>query len=172
MKRMDYLEHLDELHHIRVNVPETREKYESGNGEGMWVVVDAATKDAHDAHIEGGIYEGVLDNDSWYWHGLDHGTVINFEMRGEHRPVVPFEWLVSHYMTNEEYYGTTDEEPDLPIYCPLCGNNSPYIEYYDGSGWGVYCSFCGCNIHGYKTREGAISQWNHRYNEAAQDGNQ
>ena len=60
-----------------------------------------------------------------------------------------------------------------PIYCPLCGNNHPYVEHYDLLGWGVYCDFCNCEIHGYKTREGAVRQWNHRFkpDEGAHDGN-
>lgn len=54
----------------------------------------------------------------------------------------------------------TDKEP---IYCPLCGNEYPEVtEEYSG-GWGVYCDFCNASVTGYKTREAAVKQWNHRY---------
>lgn len=55
----------------------------------------------------------------------------------------------------------TDKEE--PIYCPLCGNEHAAADYSDLFGWGVYCGFCNCNIHGYETREGAVRQWNHRF---------
>lgn len=79
--------------YIKVNLPADRESYESGNGEGVWVLVDDATKAAHDADVPSGTFHGTLDNDSWYWPGLSHGDEIIFEMRGENRPVVPFDWL-------------------------------------------------------------------------------
>lgn len=76
--------------YIKVNFPLTESDFNSGNGEGMWVLVDPETKKAHDEDAAGGTYFGVLDNDSVYYPGLDHGTVVPFEMRGEKRPVADF----------------------------------------------------------------------------------
>ena len=89
--------------HRKVNLPNSAEAYERGNGEGVFVLVDAETKRDYDANAEGGEYEGILDNDSWYWRGLDHGEVVPFEMRGEFRPVVPYEWLNERFTINPEW---------------------------------------------------------------------
>lgn len=79
--------------HIKVNLPASSEAYESGNGEGVWVLVDPRTKEAHDSDATGGVYFGILDNDSVYYPGLNHGEPIPFEMRGDKRPVTPIAWL-------------------------------------------------------------------------------
>ena len=76
--------------HIKVNLPLTEAAYRAGNGEGVWVLVDPETKDDYDRDAEGPGYVGILDNDSFYYPGLDHGTPIPFEMRGERRPVADF----------------------------------------------------------------------------------
>lgn len=54
----------------------------------------------------------------------------------------------------------TDNEP---IYCPFCGNDFIEVMQTETGTWGVYCDFCNANLYGYKTREGAIHQWNHRF---------
>lgn len=79
--------------YIKVNLPASSEAYESGNGEGVWVLVNEHVKAAYDRDATGGYYFGILDNDSCYWPGLDHGAAIPFEMRGKNRPVVPYKWL-------------------------------------------------------------------------------
>lgn len=79
--------------YIKVNLPASSEAYESGNGEGVWVLVDPRTKEAHDSDTTGGVYFGILDNDSVYYPGLNHGEPIPFEMRGDKRPVTPIAWL-------------------------------------------------------------------------------
>lgn len=104
------------MNHIKVNFPESAEKYEAGNGEGMWVVVDNETKAAHDSNAEGGQYWGILDNDSFYWRGLIHGARVPFEMRGEFRPVCPFEWLEDNYEVNAEYFGSRDTGANVVYY--------------------------------------------------------
>ena len=93
------------MNHIKVNFPESAEKYEAGNGEGMFVIVDNETKAAHDSNATGGEYWGILDNDSCYWRGLVHGARVPFEMRGEYRPVCPYSWLEEHYEINAEIFG-------------------------------------------------------------------
>lgn len=81
--------------YIKVNFPLTEEEYISGNGEGMWVLVDPETKKAHDEDASGGRHFGVLDNDSVYYPDLKHGTVFPFEMRGNSRPVADFRGFLS-----------------------------------------------------------------------------
>ncbi len=73
--------------YIKVNFPLTAEDFAAGNGEGMWVLVDQVTKAAHETDVSGGEWVGILDNDSIYFPDLNHGAVVRFEMRGEHRPV-------------------------------------------------------------------------------------
>lgn len=79
--------------HIKVNLPDSKDSYTTGNGEGVWVLVDEQVKAAYDQDAEGCFCFGILDNDSCYWPGLNHGAAIPFEMRGKNRPVVPYEWL-------------------------------------------------------------------------------
>lgn len=79
--------------YIKVNLPGSKADYLTGNGEGVWVLVNEHVKRAHDQDAEGGFYFGILDNDSCYWPGLNHGAAIPFEMRGTNRPVAPYEWL-------------------------------------------------------------------------------
>lgn len=74
-------------HHIKVNFPADFQSYETGNGEGMWVLVDDATYEAHQTDVAGGVFKGTLDNDSIYYPGLNHGAEVSFEMRGDKRPV-------------------------------------------------------------------------------------
>ena len=81
-------------YYIKINVPETEEDYLRGNGEGMWALVDEETKKAHDDdNVTGGGYQAELDNDSFYWPGLEHGQIVPIEMRGDKRPVVPYNWV-------------------------------------------------------------------------------
>lgn len=82
---------------IKVNVPLTEEDYLHGNGEGMWAIVDDETKKAYDEDVISGTYEATLDNDSLYWAGLEHGQVVPIEMRGEYKPVVPYNWLFAMF---------------------------------------------------------------------------
>lgn len=76
--------------YIQINLPLTEEEFLSGNGEGVWVKVDAATRRDYDADKIGTGYFGILDNDSLYYPGLGPGEVIPFEMRGENRPVADY----------------------------------------------------------------------------------
>lgn len=81
--------------YIKVNFPLTAEDFATGNGEGMWVLVDKETKEAHDKDVSGGEWVGILDNDSVYFPGLNHGEVVRFEMRRWKRPVAIFDGFLS-----------------------------------------------------------------------------
>ena len=80
-------------HYIKINVPTTEEEYVRGNGEGMWALTDDSGKRAYDEDAESGEYEVIIDNDSFFWEGLEHGQLMPVEMRGVHRPIVPYNWL-------------------------------------------------------------------------------
>ena len=81
--------------YIKVNLPLTEQDYLSGNGEGVWVLVDPKTKQAYDMDAAGGGYMGILDNDSCYYPGLNAGELIPFELRGAYRPVADFRSFLS-----------------------------------------------------------------------------
>lgn len=90
------------MNHIKVNIPVNETDYKNGNGEGVWVLVDGFTEEDYNNDEAGtgrdGIpYEGILDNDSIYYPGLTHGTVVPLELRGGGRPVVQFDWLDANY---------------------------------------------------------------------------
>lgn len=70
---------------------------EKPKSKGIHIAVIEPAKDPYLKKVapdaRGGFYFGILDNDSCYWPGLNHGAVIPFEMRGDKRPVAPYEWL-------------------------------------------------------------------------------
>ena len=82
---------------IKINLPTTEDESRTGNGEGVFVLVDDDVKRAYDNDEEGTEYRGILDNDSWSYPGLIHGEEIPIEMRGSSRPVVPYKWLLDRY---------------------------------------------------------------------------
>lgn len=82
---------------VKANIPANAAEYERGNGEGVFVAIDGETLEAYNENKTGGEYIGSLDNDSWNYPGLTHGTTIPLEMRGENRPVVPLQWLIENY---------------------------------------------------------------------------
>lgn len=87
----------ERTHYIKVNFPADYQSYLNGNGEGMWVLVDDDTYEAHQKDVSGGVYKGTLDNDSIYYPGLNHGEEVPFEMRGEKRPVAVWDGFLSEW---------------------------------------------------------------------------
>ena len=79
--------------HIRVNLPETHEDEATGNGEGCWALVSHEVKAAYDSNETGGDYFGILDNDSIYYPGIDHGAIILFTLRGTGRAIASRAYL-------------------------------------------------------------------------------
>ena len=76
------------MRHVKVNFPKTRDEFEQGFGEGMWVIVDDATHArVMDDGCEGEVLAGTLDNDSIERPELKHGAPVRFETRGPMRPV-------------------------------------------------------------------------------------
>ena len=62
---------------IKINLPKTKEEYETGNGEGVWAIVDEECKKAYDADEYGTQYIGILDNDSILYPHMIHGDDLN-----------------------------------------------------------------------------------------------
>lgn len=101
------------IDYIKVNLPATYGDYMAGYGESVFVIVSANTKKAHDSDETGTSYTGILDNDSYYYIGLNHGAIVPLEMRGDHRPVVPYSWLTEHYEVNKEFFINTPQFDEL-----------------------------------------------------------
>lgn len=89
---------------IKANLPNNEEAYRIGTGEGVWFLVDKETNDAYNRNARKGTYKGILDNDSVYYPKLVHGIVCPIEMRGNKRPVVPYQWLKDNFSMNGTYY--------------------------------------------------------------------
>jgi hypothetical protein len=83
---------------VKANISDSIEKYKSGNGEGMWVIVD---KDIYDKVMvkarKRGTFYGYLANNCLYFPELmpevfnkekNIAKALKFEYRGEYRPVL------------------------------------------------------------------------------------
>ena len=80
-------------HEIKVNLPASSKEFETGIGEGVWVLVDDATEAAYVNDVDKSIFRGTLDNMPLHWSNLTPGDELVLEMRGKNRPVVPYGWL-------------------------------------------------------------------------------
>lgn len=79
--------------YVKVNFPSCERDFEKGYGESMRVLVEPETKAAYSADVEGGTWQGVLDNDSIYHPSLKHGHAVEFEMRGALKAVAKWDFL-------------------------------------------------------------------------------
>lgn len=92
------------MQYIKVNFPRNEESFKSGNGEGMWVLVDDEISKAYSLDAAGEVCFGTLDNDSVYYPALKAGERVVFELRGDNRPVA----LIKGFFEN--YKVISDEE--------------------------------------------------------------
>lgn len=99
------------MENIKVNIPRTKNDYANGNGEGCFVSVSTATFEKYQSDYTGGIFEGILQNDSWYFPDLKAETKITFTMRGKNRPVAFINDLLDVYtpLTDEEFFKLINE---------------------------------------------------------------
>ena len=96
---------VDTLKDIKVNIPRTNEDFTRGNGEGCFVSVSKDVFEKYTDDYQGGLFEGVLQNDSWYFPTLKNGTTIIFTMRGKNRPVAIIdELLKNHKPINDDAF--------------------------------------------------------------------
>ncbi len=92
-------------HSVKVILPTSPQSYDDGIGEGIWAIVDDRAKTAYDLDATAAGFDCVLDNASCYWIGLYPGEVMPLEMRGDKRPVVPFDWLSERFELNRDFLG-------------------------------------------------------------------
>lgn len=78
---------------MQFNLPDSKQKYMDGNGEGVWGVPltpEGKRMYENDSSFKE-TFKAVLLNDSIY-HPFPYGTVITVETRGDSRPVMSWEW--------------------------------------------------------------------------------
>ena len=74
--------------YFKLNLPDTFENYQSGNGEGIWAVCNPKDRLALRADMKKGQFIAFACNDSFYYPGkIVIGSPILAEHRGENRPV-------------------------------------------------------------------------------------
>lgn len=82
---------------FKVNLPATKDEYETGNGEGVWACATASDTEKVFSDCEYEIIFVKILNDSLYYPGLKCYDIIPVELRGECRPVAMFNELQYHY---------------------------------------------------------------------------
>ena len=92
------------MERIRVIVPESAEECARGDGEAVSACVCAAAKADCEAGARGRIYDAFLEKSPRGWPDLFAGALVPIELRGEGRPVVPFEWLQWRYTRRRDYF--------------------------------------------------------------------
>lgn len=85
------------MEHIKINIPRTEEDFISGNGEGVWVLVEDDVHEKYHNDYVGGIFYGILHNDSVYFKELKFETKVPFTMRGKNRGVVLWDGFLENY---------------------------------------------------------------------------
>lgn len=113
------------MDHLKANLPLTEKAYRDGTGEGVWFIVNDKTKADHDAGVSGARYYGILINHSVYYPELGRGELLPLEMRGDKRPVVPYDALQNR---NKLFYTRADGR-DMAL---AVINGKPYYNTYIG----------------------------------------
>lgn len=106
---------------FKVNLPDTFELYQSGNGEGIWACpADKETEDLWKNDTDG--QQGVVYacNDSFYYPGeIVFGSRVLVEFRGENRPVAVW----------DDLHGTAEAEQNKEkIMHKLTGENDNALQ--------------------------------------------
>ena len=87
---------IEEEEYLKVNLPDSIQKWKNGNGEGCWAV-PYEVEDKSIMDIKGEKFKVVLCNDCIYY-PFPFGTVIEAESRGtEFRPVLNIETVLEYY---------------------------------------------------------------------------
>ena len=84
----------DSIGYFKVNLPNTKESYHSGNGEGVWAVVE--DKDIYDKYNNNELknpFYVFIANDSIYYPYLICGSRVLVEPKGDKRPVAVWDKL-------------------------------------------------------------------------------
>jgi len=83
------LSKLDKEEYIKVNLPDSEENYQSGNGEGVWAcpVDDIQHQLIHD-YVVGSIVKVVVLNNCFYY-PLNYGDIVSVIITNEkNRPIL------------------------------------------------------------------------------------
>ena len=90
---------LNDSNLFKGNIPDSKDSYESGNGEGCWWTFETPKdKEVYEGDKEGTTFMAILCNDSIYY-PLVYGTVIQMEVRHAFRPVVDMKWFKEQLAT-------------------------------------------------------------------------
>lgn len=77
----------------KINIPDSLESYQNGNGEGVWAMGDKNFIKDYKTNARGTKHVVQLYNKSVYYPALDYNAVVVVEMRGNNRPVVIYDQL-------------------------------------------------------------------------------
>jgi len=94
---------IDRRKFIKVNLPDSEEKFESGNGEGIWIqTFTEADLNIYANEKPGECFLGFLANHSIYYPELPWGTVIKVKNSEDKdlRPILDRDWI-SQVIINE-----------------------------------------------------------------------
>lgn len=78
---------------VKGNLSPNLSDYESGNGEGVWILISNYDLLAYKGDVKSGHFIGKLLNGPIYYPHLSWGDYVLFEWRGQNRPVAVFEEL-------------------------------------------------------------------------------
>ena len=95
---------LNENNYIKVNLPNTREKFRSGNGEGIWAVpYTKEDQKISDDNILRTTFKVIVLNDCIYY-PFRYGVIIQVKIVNvDQRPILDKEWLDTHSKLREFY---------------------------------------------------------------------
>ena len=87
---------LDEDTYMKFNIPDSEEKFKSGNGEGVWAMPLTPDDRAiyKDDSAVGKKFQVIILNDALTY-PIEWGSIITVESRGDDRPVLSYDWFDS-----------------------------------------------------------------------------
>jgi len=84
---------INEEDYIKFNLPDTIEKFGTGNGEGVWgVPYTKKDKEISDTDLDDTTFKVVLLNDSLFY-PFPYGTILSVDCRAGFRPVLSEKWF-------------------------------------------------------------------------------
>ena len=97
---------LNEDLYMKFNIPDSKAKFESGNGEGVWgVPYTTEDQEIYDKEGTGDKLRVIILNDALTF-PFRYGTIVTVETRGNNRPVLSYDWFDGVIQENSDD-GTT-----------------------------------------------------------------
>ena len=104
--------------YFKVNLPSTKEDYESGSGEGVWAVVkDQETYNELKSNKDTGTFHVYIANDSVYYPHLTCGSRVLVKHGGKKRHIAVFSKLSGTQHAEKNILKWIDNEDRCPG-CP------------------------------------------------------